>query len=65
MKITNYLEHITGVSIYPVITLLIFFLFFALLALWVVRTGKHQYSKISHLPLDGGELPHESSYPNH
>ena len=61
MKIRNYLESIAGVGIYPVVTLIIFFLFFTLLAVWVVRAKKQHYTSISNLPLDGGEMADQHS----
>lgn len=59
MKPQNYLQQIAGVGLYPVITLLIFFIFFTMLAIWVIRARKQHYTSISGLPLDGGELPAE------
>lgn len=59
MKFRNYLESITGVGIYPVITLLIFFLFFTVLTIWVYRGRKERYNEINNLPLDSGELTNE------
>jgi cytochrome c oxidase cbb3-type subunit 3 len=56
MKVRNYLESIANVGIYPVTTLLIFFIFFTLLAIWVLKARKSSYTEISHLPLDSGEV---------
>jgi hypothetical protein len=55
MKVRNYLENIAGVGIYPVTTLLIFFIFFSILAIWVIRSGKQSFHAINNLPLDGTE----------
>jgi len=52
MKFKNYLETISGVSIYPMITLLMFFIFFSALLIWVVRSGKQMFNDVSKLPLD-------------
>ena len=64
MKVRNYLENITGVGIYPVVTLLIFFLFFTLLTIWVIYSRKQHYNKLSALPLDDGNTTTNNIYPN-
>ena len=48
----KYLESIAGVDIYPIISLLIFFIFFALLITWVARTRKEYVDELSNLPLE-------------
>lgn len=63
MKFRNYLESIVGVGIYPVITLLIFFIFFSLLTAWVLWSRKQKFTEISNLPLDGSELNNEQINP--
>lgn len=52
MKFTNYLERITDVSIYPVISLLMFVSFFAIVTLWVIRTDKKTIKHMENLPLE-------------
>ncbi|MEE6186074.1 hypothetical protein PIECOFPK_01172 [Mycovorax composti] len=52
MKFTYYLEKITGVSIYPIISLLLFVTFFILVTLWVLRTDKKTIEHVENLPLD-------------
>ena len=56
MKVRNYLESIANVGIYPVTTLLIFFVFFTILLIWVFKARKSSYTEVSNLPLDGGEV---------
>ncbi|MFN8152961.1 MAG: CcoQ/FixQ family Cbb3-type cytochrome c oxidase assembly chaperone [Bacteroidia bacterium] len=48
----KYLESIAGVDIYPIISLLIFFIFFALLITWVMRTRKEYVEELSNLPFE-------------
>lgn len=48
----KYLESIAGVDIYPIISLLIFFIFFTLLITWVMRTRKEYVDELSNLPLE-------------
>jgi hypothetical protein len=57
MKLRNYLESIAGVGIFPVITLSIFFLFFALLSIWALSVRKEHLKAMNHLPLldDGAD----------
>ena len=40
MKFINYLTSIAGIEIFPLISLLIFFGFFVVLAVWLLRTDK-------------------------
>lgn len=52
MKFIHYLEHISGVSIYPLTSLLIFFVFFLMLLWYVLGTDKSYINTISEIPLD-------------
>jgi hypothetical protein len=52
MKFINYLESISGVSIFPMISLMIFFIFFIALGLKVYLMDKNVISEIEHLPLE-------------
>ncbi len=53
MKIVkSHLETIEGVATYPVISLLIFFVFFTLLFWWVLTTSKERIREMKELPLD-------------
>jgi cbb3-type cytochrome oxidase subunit 3 len=46
------MESIDGVMIYPLISLLIFFIFFVVLFLWVITAKKKDIDEVSKLPLD-------------
>lgn len=46
------LEIIDGVEIYPIISLLIFFLFFVALFWWVFTARKNYINEVSNLPLE-------------
>ena len=46
------LENIDGVAIYPIISLLIFFVFFVALFWWVFTARKEYIKNVSHIPLD-------------
>ncbi len=46
------LESIEGVEIYPIISLLIFFIFFVALFWWVLTAKKDYINKVSNLPLE-------------
>jgi hypothetical protein len=52
MKFIHYLEKITGVSIYPMISFVIFGLFFLVMLLWVLKSDKKLIYDISRIPLD-------------
>lgn len=49
------LESIDGVAIYPIISLLIFFIFFVALFWWVITAKKQYINEISALPLENNE----------
>lgn len=50
--VKSYMETISGVEIYPIISLLIFFTFFVVLFWWVFTAKKEYIDKVSKLPLD-------------
>ncbi|MEW4924804.1 CcoQ/FixQ family Cbb3-type cytochrome c oxidase assembly chaperone [Algibacter sp. 2305UL17-15] len=50
--IKNHMESITGIEVYPMISLLIFFTFFVLLFWWVITAKKDYIKTVSNLPLD-------------
>lgn len=47
----NYMESIEGVATYPMISLLIFFVFFVLLFWWVFTASKEHIKEVSQIPL--------------
>lgn len=51
MKFKHYLESITGVGIYPLVSLLIFFTFFTALTIWAVKANKSYISELKNMPL--------------
>ena len=46
------LESIDGVAIYPIISLLIFFIFFTVLFWWVFTAKKEHIKEVSNIPLE-------------
>ncbi len=46
------MESIEGIATYPMISLLIFFVFFVLLFLWVFTARKEYIKEVSELPLE-------------
>jgi hypothetical protein len=48
----QYLETIEGIEIYPIISLSIFFTFFALLLWWVFTAKKDYIKEVKDLPFD-------------
>ncbi len=46
------LEHITGVEIFPIISFIIFFVFFLLMLGWVLTLSKNYIRKMENIPLD-------------
>jgi len=52
MKFIHYIEKISGVDIYGLISLGIFFLFFVVMLTWVFRSDKKKLKRISEIPLN-------------
>ncbi len=52
MKFINYLEKVSGVDIFGLTSLLLFFLFFVVMLTWVFRTKKKDFQEVSRIPLD-------------
>lgn len=52
MKFRHYLETIAGVDVYPMVSLIIFFTFFAGLTIWALRANKKYINEVKNLPLD-------------
>ncbi|MFD2100720.1 CcoQ/FixQ family Cbb3-type cytochrome c oxidase assembly chaperone [Flagellimonas iocasae] len=50
--VKNYMETIDGVANYPMISLMIFFVFFVLLFWWVFTASKEHVKEMGELPLD-------------
>lgn len=46
------LENIDNVQIYPMISLLIFFIFFVVLFYWVITAKKDHIHEVSNIPLE-------------
>ena len=59
--IKQYAETIQGIDIYPIISMLIFVLFFIAVLWYVKRMDRGQVQKIKNLPLD---LENENAYVN-
>ncbi|MCX2718949.1 CcoQ/FixQ family Cbb3-type cytochrome c oxidase assembly chaperone [Lentiprolixibacter aurantiacus] len=53
--IKNHMESIDGIATYPIISLTIFFVFFAILFWWVMTTSKERIKELSELPLDDNQ----------
>jgi cytochrome c oxidase cbb3-type subunit 3 len=55
MKFIHYLETITGVGIYPLTSLAMFFLFFAVVATWALKADKKYINALKHIPFPESE----------
>ena len=51
MKFMHYIEKISGVDIYGLVSLLIFVLFFTVVLTWVFRADKKKIKEMSEIPL--------------
>ncbi len=52
MNFSTYLVKIAGVSVYPIISLLMFVVFFTLVTFWIFSIDKKEIERIEKLPLD-------------
>ena len=50
--IKGHMETIDGIEVYPMISLLIFFIFFVALFWWVFTAKKDYIKEVSNIPLD-------------
>ena len=55
MKFINYLERITGVGIYPLLSLVIFFTIFSIMTLWVFKADKRYMKSMKYIPFPDNE----------
>ena len=53
------LNSIDGISVYPVFSFIVFFVFFIGIFTWMIKSNKKQLDEISRLPLD--EANHSNS----
>jgi len=49
--VKGHMDSISGIEIYPIISLSIFFIFFALLLVWVFTYSKDKINELSEIPL--------------
>lgn len=62
--VKHYLEDITGVEIYPMISLLIFFIFFLGLTIYVVMMRKQHVEYMRNRPLDDENVDTDNDIQN-
>ncbi len=55
MKFINYLESITGVGIFPLASLIIFFVFFTGLLFWAFKADKDYITRMKQMPFANPE----------
>lgn len=55
MKFINYLTSIVGIEVYPMISLFIFFVFFTVLIIYVVKADKKIIAEMKNIPLNEDE----------
>ncbi|MFO7525343.1 MAG: cbb3-type cytochrome c oxidase subunit 3 [Ignavibacteriaceae bacterium] len=50
--IRDVLQSLEGIELYPVISLIIFIVFFAVLIIWMIKVDKKYIKKMKNLPLE-------------
>lgn len=53
--IKHHMETIGGIEIYPIISFVIFFTFFVLVLIYVIKADRKTINEIANLPLDSKE----------
>jgi cytochrome c oxidase cbb3-type subunit IV len=53
--IQQYTESMENIAVYPMVSLLIFFIFFVSLILYVIKMDKGTVNELSNIPLDSNE----------
>ncbi len=59
--IKHHMETIAGIEIYPVISFVIFFVFFIVLTVYVFKVDKKLFNDISNIPLDTNDTDDEQA----
>lgn len=54
--IRNYLESIDGIAVYPMISLIVFVLFFIAIIFWLIKVDKNYINKMKQLPFEEKEM---------
>lgn len=52
MKFINYLQSIADIGIYPMVSLLIFFAFFAIVGIYVLKSRKEYFDYLKNIPFN-------------
>jgi cbb3-type cytochrome oxidase subunit 3 len=55
-QVKHNMETIAGVAIYPILSLLIFFIFFIGLGFWVFSYKKEKIDEMSQIPLNDNQI---------
>ena len=53
--IKHHMETIIGIEIFPIISFIIFFTFFLVVAAYVIKQSKSHFDEVSLLPLDDNQ----------
>lgn len=59
--VKNHMDSISGIEIYPIISMLIFFTFFVILFYWVVTAKKEYIDNVSNIPLENDNLDNQNN----
>lgn len=52
--IKGHMASIDGIEVFPVLSFIIFFLFFVAVTVWIYTMEKNKVDEIAHLPLENG-----------
>ena len=59
------LQSIEGIGIYPIVSMIVFVIFFAIVLIWYFKADKKYLKKMSNLPLDDEKIISNNTGENH
>ncbi len=59
--IKHHIETISGIEVYPLISFVIFFVFFVGLIIYVIKADKKFIDKIANIPFESNDTDHEKA----
>lgn len=59
--VKNHMDSISGIEIYPIISMLIFFSFFVILFYWVITAKKDYINDVSNIPLENDNQDNQNN----
>lgn len=62
---SNYIKEIEGVGFYSIFSMLVFFVFFVVMFIWMLKLDKNYVNEMEQLPLDSENNPNKKLSGDH